>query len=391
MENHGGNPISNEMPKKVRHKSGFRWFSHGTHLRNETGLDDGEFPPQVPVNAPFRSHHLPRNPMRLFTLLFLTLSASVALAAPPNKPVLTAVPTTGKAIQLTWTIPAGGATPTAYEVRRNGTLLTDPAITVTTFKDTDTNLVIGTSYSYVVRAYNGAESVDSDPVTATPIAVPASPTNLVASSPDNTKVVLTWTGVSGATTYTIYRDGADIGDATNTTFTDTDVEPLTTYRYTVTATNTIGESDDSNTATVTTKGDGSTRNAVWTRAFKLADANFDEVVTFEEYLLAYPNSLSEVIMDNRFRQSDDDGSGDLTVDEYILHFGGKTIKRPSKGQAFFLADKDEDGVLDPSEYALTLARGLPEPKVTKAFGKKDKNGTLTISQVEFGIRGGTTD
>jgi hypothetical protein len=148
---------------------------------------------------------------------------------------------------------------------------------------------------------------------------------------------------------------------------------------------------------VTTKGDGSQRTAVWTRAFEAVDGDFDGIVTFDEYLSGHPSSkLPVVVMLHRFNSSDDDDSGDLTVDEYIAHFGGKTVKRPSKAQIFTLADVfsdigDADGYLNMEEYALTLNRGTPEATVQKKFNKLDKDDTGFLSEAEFGIKYGDTE
>ncbi|RYD60635.1 MAG: hypothetical protein EOP83_18950, partial [Verrucomicrobiaceae bacterium] len=148
---------------------------------------------------------------------------------------------------------------------------------------------------------------------------------------------------------------------------------------------------------VTTKGDGSQREAVWTRAFEAVDGDFDGIVDFQEYLSGHPSSkLPEVVMLHRFNSTDDDDSGDLTVDEYIAHFGGKTVKRPSKAQTFTLADVfsdigDGDGYLDIYEYALTLNRGTKELTIEKKFEKLDKDDSGVLSEVEFGIKYGDSE
>lgn len=55
-------------------------------------------------------------------------------------------------------------------------------------------------------------------------------------------------------TYNIYRDGDKIAeDLTETSYTDTDLEPNTTYEYQVSAQNETGESELSETISVTTE------------------------------------------------------------------------------------------------------------------------------------------
>lgn len=203
--------------------------------------------------------------------------------------------------------------------------------------------------------------------------------------------MLDWNNVTGATGYSIFRNGTEIDTSTASTYTDTEIDPSTTYRYAVSATNAAGDSDESGEVTVTTKGDGSARQAIWGREFRRADGNFDKEVTFEEYLVAFPNSLPWTVMRNRFIGTDDNEDDVLTEDEYIAHFAGKTVKRPSKAQTFFLADEDGDDLLDPAEYALTLNRGTKPAQVTKKFDKLDKSDSGMLSQQEFGIRYGTVE
>ncbi len=334
--------------------------------------------------------------MRLLTLLLLALSAVPVFAAPPTPAGLTAVAAANKSIRLNWTASVGA---TGYLVFRepNTTTPIGTIGAVTTYTDSDPALVGGTSYTYRVSAVNVSDvdpqSALSAPASATPLSNPSAPTNLVASSTSDGNVVLSWSAVAGATSYTVTRNGTELDDTTSTTYTDTDVDTSTVYRYTVSATTAGGASGESNVATITTKGDGSQREAVWTREFERADGNFDAVVTFQEYLVAFPNTLPWVVMNHRFNSTDDDISGDLTVDEYIAHFAGKTVKRPSKAQTFFIADLDGDDLLDFDEYSLTLNRGTKSAVATKKFDKLNKNDEISdvLSQREFGIRYGTEE
>ena len=332
--------------------------------------------------------------MRLLTLLLLALSAVPVLAAPPTPTGLTAVAAANKSIRLNWTASVGA---TGYLVYREPNTSTPIGTigAVTTYTDSDPSLVGGTSYTYRVSAVNvtdvDRESAQSAPASATPLSNPSAPTNLVASSTSDGNVVLSWSAVAGATSYTVTRNGTELDDTTSTTYTDSDVDTSTVYRYTVSATTVGGTSGESNVATITTKGDGSQREAVWTREFERADGNFDAIVTFQEYLVAFPNTLPWVVMNHRFNSTDDDISGDLTVDEYIEHFAGKTVKRPSKAQTFFIADLDGDDLLDVDEYSLTLNRGTKFVQVQKKFDKLDKSDSGMLSQREFGIRYGTEE
>ena len=326
--------------------------------------------------------------MRSLILLLLAVFAIPAFAVPTAPGNVVAVATSGTSVTVTWTASTNA---TGYRVLRNGA---EPGTATTNLTFTDTGLTPATSYTYTVIAVDASDGTTAQTVsnTVTTLSTPAVPTGLNGSATD-AGVVLTWNSVSGATGYVIFRNGTEIDTSTARTYTDNDVDPATTYRYSVASTNTAGDSDPSAEITVTTKGDGSQREAVWTREFKRADGNFDEIVTFEEYLVAFPNTLPWVVMINRFNSSDDDISGDLTVDEYIAHFAGKTVKRPSKPQTFFLADLDGDDLLDLDEYSLTLNRGTKSAVVMKKFDKlnKEKVEDELLSQREFGIRYGTAE
>jgi hypothetical protein len=332
--------------------------------------------------------------MRFLILFLLALSAIPAFSQAPTVPSnVQATATSGTAVTVTWTASTGGAGIT-YRVFRDGDQ-TGSDTSNTTFSDT--GLTPGTTYSYTVSAINttGASQQSVADVVTTPN-TPGTPTGLRGTAGVE-GVALRWNSVGGATEYVIFRDGTEIDTSTTTTYIDTDVEPATTYRYAVASSNTSGDSSKSAEVAVTTKGDGTQREAVWTRAFEAVDGDFDGIVTFDEYLSGHPASkLPVVVMLHRFRSSDDDESGDLTVDEYIAHFGGKTVKRPSKAQTFTLADVfsdigDGDGYLDPFEYALTLNRGTKDAQVQKKFDKLDKNDSGYLSEVEFGIKYGDTE
>lgn len=323
--------------------------------------------------------------MRLLALFLLLLGALPAFAQAPGN--IQVVATSGTTVTVTWDLVTGA---TGYRVYRDGTRVTET--TNRTFNDT--GLTPGTLYSYTVSSLNltsiPPESAQSSPVTVTTPNTPAVPTGLTAVATAG-GVVLDWNNVTGATGYTIFRNGTEIDTSTSSAYTDTEIDPSTSYRYAVSATNAAGDSDESGEVTVTTKGDGSARQAIWGREFRRADGNFDKEVTFEEYLVAFPNSLPWTVMRNRFIGTDDNEDDVLTEDEYIAHFAGRTVKRPSKPQTFFLADIDEDNLLDVTEYALTVSRGSVTPKVSKKFDKLDKSDSGLLSQSEFGIRYGTEE
>ena len=94
-----------------------------------------------------------------------------------------------------------------------------------------------------------------------PNGAPVAVTGLVATA-GNGQVTLTWNAVSGATSYQLYRTGnsgnesatPSVSGLTGTTFTDTGLNPGTTYYYRVVAVNSSGASGFSSEASASTPG-----------------------------------------------------------------------------------------------------------------------------------------
>ena len=144
-------------------------------------------------------------------------------------------------ISLSWIVSSGA---TGYSVQRSAasggpyTSIGTPAAPTYT----DTNVINGTKYFYVVAAKNTAgTSANSTQVSATPTApaiLPATPANLQATA-GNAQVSLSWTASSGATSYNVQRSPASGGPYVSIatpaapTYTDTNVTNGTTYYYVV--------------------------------------------------------------------------------------------------------------------------------------------------------------
>jgi hypothetical protein len=82
---------------------------------------------------------------------------------------------------------------------------------------------------------------------------PATPTGLQATSVTSNRVDLSWDASTGATGYTVYRDGSPIDTTTATTYSDTTVSPSTPYTYAVDAFNAGGNSAPTQAIMVTTE------------------------------------------------------------------------------------------------------------------------------------------
>jgi cellulose 1,4-beta-cellobiosidase len=133
---------------------------------------------------------------------------------------------------------------------------------VTSTGYTDTNVVNGTTYYYVVSAVNAnGESANSSEVSATPQApqAPAAPTNLTATGAKR-KISLAWNASTGAASYNVKSSGISGGPyttiatgVTTTSYANTGLKSGTTYYYVVSAVNAAGESPNSNEASATAK------------------------------------------------------------------------------------------------------------------------------------------
>jgi fibronectin type 3 domain-containing protein len=185
----------------------------------------------------------------------------VSGTTPPAAPTgLTA--TAGNAIvALSWTASTDAASYNVYRGTTSGGESTTPIATgITTTAYSDTGLTNGTTYYYKVAAVSGGgTSPMSNEASATPEA-PAlgAPIGLVATG-GNATVGLSWTPVTGATSYNVYRGTTSGGESatpiatgiTITSYTDTGLTNGQPYYYEVAAVNASGTSPMSNEASAT--------------------------------------------------------------------------------------------------------------------------------------------
>jgi fibronectin type 3 domain-containing protein len=180
------------------------------------------------------------------------------LSIPPAPSGLVAVAGNGQAV-LTWNAVANV---TGYYVKQSlvstGSFTTI-ATNLVSVTFTNTGLANGTTYYYVVSAFDQAgQGTNSPAVSAEPLPpLPAIPTGLLAVA-TNGQINLSWYASASATGYNIYRslipggfDTSLASDITATNYTDTTAVPGVTYYYSLTATNLAGQSDFSSQASAT--------------------------------------------------------------------------------------------------------------------------------------------
>ena len=155
--------------------------------------------------------------------------------------------------QLTWAAVDGAA---KYEIYRSTQQSTGFTLlgTTTSTSYVNTGAAVGKTYYYKVRALNvdGAAGAYSSTVSGAAKAVaPAAPTVTMTYS-DSGKPKLTWSAVSGATSYRVYRSESRgtgyslLGTTTSTSYVNTGAAVGKTYYYRVKAVNSAGTSAYSN-------------------------------------------------------------------------------------------------------------------------------------------------
>jgi len=126
----------------------------------------------------------------------------------------------------------------------------------------DTGLLSGAEYCYAVAAVNKYGETRRSKVSRVTTAMPeppkTPPRDVAANAKSPDSVVVSWSRVSEAAKYEVYRSTTAqgsyyvLGDTRLLSYTDVEVSPATTYYYKVRAVNEAGRSDLSNYAVCTT-------------------------------------------------------------------------------------------------------------------------------------------
>jgi chitodextrinase len=163
----------------------------------------------------------------------------------PSKPRnVAATALSSRRVRITWDAVVSQPPVKHYVIYRGD----GPVFTSTTTSFIDTTVQPVTTYSYRVSA---VDSLDQEGPRSTPpttvttplpdITPPTQPTGLTATSIGATSVDLRWAPASdpetGIASYNIYRDGAQVGSSSTTTFSDTGLQVNQTYSYQVSAVN----------------------------------------------------------------------------------------------------------------------------------------------------------
>lgn len=253
----------------------------------------------------------------------VTQADTTAPSAPAT--VMASAPSPGQ-VTLTWGASTDDVEVVGYRIYRDGTRIGNVGSTIRTYSDT--TVAANSDYGYTVSAIDAAGN-ESTRASASPSPIhtpstsdseaPTTPQDLRSITIASNSVVLAWnpstdnTAVAG---YHVYRFGVRVGDATGTTFTDTNLESGTNYTYTVRAYDAAGNvSSASNEVSVLTNKPTGTL---------VGDLNADGVVDVYDLsiLLSHWHEMNVPV---RFGDIDQDGvvdSPDLST--LLSHLGERS-------------------------------------------------------------------
>ena len=168
-------------------------------------------------------------------------------------------------IDLTWEASTDNIGVTAYELRRDGSLIASPSGT----SFSDTGLIANTSYSYTIAARDSAGNVSAEfgAIMVATLAVPdteapTTPTNVQGSAVSSSSVSLNWTASNdniGVTGYEIRRSSIVVGTTASTSYRDDGLAAVTTYSYEIVAYDDAGNQSAPSQAINVTTNDAPTQ------------------------------------------------------------------------------------------------------------------------------------
>ncbi len=198
-------------------------------------------------------------------------SVNTGTSPPDEVTGMTATKIGSSRVDLAWTAPAtNGSAITGYHLDRKAgsgsyaSVSTSIAASATSYSDT--GLPAGITYTYRIRAASSAGNADwsNEPTATTDSTEPARITDLTATKNGGRRIDLAWSKPApngeAITGYTLQRKTGSGSFATvstsisasATSYSDTGLSPVTTYTYSIWATNSEGDAPWSNTASATT-------------------------------------------------------------------------------------------------------------------------------------------
>ncbi len=193
---------------------------------------------------------------------------------PPDVPTgVTAVANSATSVTVSWAASFDAVGTVGYHVYRNGSNTSIQTVTGGATSWTDTSVLPNSTYTYTVDAFDAVPNTSSQSQASAPVTTPSPapdttppdvPTGVKAVANSPTSVTVSWAAsfdAVGTVGYDVYRDGSTTAIQTvtggATSWTDTTVQPNTSYSYTVDAFDAVpNTSDPSAAAQVTTPQSG---------------------------------------------------------------------------------------------------------------------------------------
>ena len=176
-------------------------------------------------------------------------------SAPTAPSSLTSSEVQANQLQLNWAASSDNVAVSRYQIYRDSTAISS---TTNTYY-IDTGLQPDTEYQYYIVARDAAQNTSnqSSSLRVTTVAsppdqeAPTVPTGLQVTNINSTEVTLAWQAATdnvATTGYRIYRDGLVVGTTAVLFFTDTELQPVQTYQYTLEAYDAEGNSSAASTS-----------------------------------------------------------------------------------------------------------------------------------------------
>ena len=250
--------------------TGYKVYRNGTQVGTSasTSFTDTGLTPKTAYSYTVAAFDAAGNTSAQSTTQSFTTLADTTAPSVPTGLVKTA--NTLTSINFSWTASTDNVGVTGYKVYRGGVQIATGAST----SFSDTGLTPGTSFPYTVAAFDAAGNTSNQSTAGTfstlaDTTPPSVPTGLSASGQTATTIPLSWiasTDNVGVTGYKIYRNAAQVGTSSTSSYTDTGLTGGVSYSYTVAAFDAAG-----NTSSQSTAGAFST-------VIKVGDLNGDGVI-----------------------------------------------------------------------------------------------------------------